>query len=161
AYSNLTLENPAIVCDPDFETNIGEYLAYRFPGIDNGRLLAGVMLFNSQSGSAESIDAVSELSVKHIVAFALGMFAGLGPSQHSAAIMHPITGSRQHLALAQDDVDGLSYLYPNSASYDDLFGCGIIARAKPPPGAGHLGLVCLVMPLVLAICLRQQRFFIK
>lgn len=154
AYAGGTLVNPVIACDADFENDFGSGIAMPFSGVNNGRLGPGLLILNSDPSSDNDISISGTMNVQHTVAYGFGMFAGLGSSQYAPAIMYPQTGSRLSLAVAQDDADGLSYLYPSKASMNDLFGCGVVQNAPPPEF--RLLVLILFLPLLMAVGLRYR-----
>lgn len=72
--------------------------------------------------------------------------------------MYYSTGSKSSLRLAQDDMDGIAYLYPRNEPGDGVWGCGTISLPSPPSGSGPFLFWCLALPYV---AIRWQRFKIQ
>lgn len=118
----------------------GNVLAVTVPNKFSGKKIIGaVILIN------ESSDTFGKLSNKDqigVIAHEIGHALGLGHSFDSSALMYyRVTNQRRR--LSQDDVDGISYLYPMNGdlyglSQDGLLGsCGTIdfssSGPKDPP----------------------------
>jgi hypothetical protein len=58
---------------------------------------------------------------------------------------------KTHLSLSQDDIDGISYLYPrNETGRDKPLGCAMVANPKPPsPGSFAILVLVFLLPLAL------------
>jgi hypothetical protein len=97
-----------------------------------------------------------------IIAHEVGHILGLGHSQDPAALMYYNAGGKAALTLGQDDIDGISYLYPrNELGGDKMMGCALVAtpRGAPPPPPGTMMILALLLMLPVAICfgLRPSR----
>ena len=66
-----------------------------------------------------------------IIAHEVGHLLGLGHTQYEPSLMYYSIGEKKYLRLSQDDMDGLSFLYPrNELGGDGLFGCGTLENQK-------------------------------
>jgi hypothetical protein len=93
------------------------------------------------------------------IAHEIGHAIGLGHSQSRAALMYYDIAAKEHVALSQDDVDGVTYLYPrNEIDGDGLAGCGRIETSRPPSGT-HILVTLLLMLLPLAVLLKKRHAF--
>lgn len=90
-----------------------------------------------------------------VLAHEIGHILGLGHSHDSNALMYFDASAKNTLRLAQDDIDGLTYLYPRDELGGDnlLGGCGRISPPKPPNNTGLL-LLLLLLPFSVAFSLR-------
>ena len=121
-------------------------------------ITAGGLALNVESGKGADVNSygVGKLSV--VVAHEMGHVMGLGHSGDSAALMYFNAGYKLNLSLADDDADGLMYLYGRDEFLrgDPLFGsCG---RVSGPGGAGGGWLAFgVLLPLVAWSFLRLRR----
>lgn len=162
AYTNPT----TIYCETNFNAVTGANDDY-VPGAasvhtSNGTIYEGIMYLNASTGDA-NIKNFDQEVLTIIVAHEIGHLLGLGHSSDPAALMYYDGSYRNVLSLSQDDVDGVSYLYPsNELSGDKILGCGSLANLtpRPPPPPQNLGiLACLMLlPIAVLIHLRQRRF---
>jgi hypothetical protein len=112
-------------------------LAVTIPNKFSGKYIKGsVILINDQAGSA--FQALSHADKISVVAHEIGHAIGLGHSEDSSALMYyKVVNLRKN--LAQDDVDGVSYLYPVK-----LDGCGLfsstIDTGKTDPRLWQMGI---------------------
>ena len=97
-------------------------LAVTVPNHFSGSTIKGsVILINDRNGTAfADLSKSDQISV---IAHEIGHAIGLGHSDDSAALMYYRTVDHRS-KLGQDDVDGVSYLYP---IHGDAYGCTSIA----------------------------------
>jgi hypothetical protein len=115
--------NPIVLCDsaysnsPDFSP--------AFATISNsgseGRINFGVIYLNAQTSKKASIDKFDSTTVELVLAHELGHILGLGHSSETSSLMYFDLTEKKHLALSQDDMDGMAYLYPRQ----ELLGKGV------------------------------------
>jgi hypothetical protein len=68
------------------------------------------------------------------VAHELGHALGLGHTQESFNLMYYSTGTKKQTFLGQDDIDGITWLYPHSEEMGGLLGsCGTITTESDRP----------------------------
>ena len=118
---------------------------------------SGVFYLNVSSGSA-NISRFDPTKLSIIMAHEIGHILGLGHSQDSAALMYYDATAKTTLNLSQDDVDGVSYLYPrNELNGDKPMGCGLVRGLPPPPPGNAAALLSLLLlPLLSALWLRAR-----
>ncbi len=119
-------------------------LAVTVPNNFSGTKITGaVILINNFSDSFSKLSKSDKISViAHEIGHAIGL--GHAESDHQEALMYYRTTNLRR-SLAQDDIDGISYLYPVDGD-----GCGLISSSidtsnKLPPiigmGAGFLSIL--------------------
>lgn len=120
----------AIVFDPNFATTIGADSTVLAVGtaINVGdRYTQGFIVINA---FARGVGTDTE-RLRVILAHEIGHAVGLGHTSDEAALMYPY--AQRISQLGQDDVSGISYLYPRKEGLDGApFGCGTIKNATPP-----------------------------
>ena len=85
----------------------------------------GVVLMNDKSGT--NLGLVDRATVVTAFAHEFGHALGLGHSSINGALMYYSLTNKTQKNLHQDDMDGISYLYPNKKSLNGLGGaCGTI-----------------------------------
>lgn len=116
----------------------------------------GVLVLNVSTGTA-NISTYNANIVKIVLAHEIGHILGLGHSHDTNALMYFDASAKNTLRLAQDDVDGLTYLYPRDELDGDqlLGGCGSVRAPKPPTNVG-LVLLLLMLPFAAALSLRLR-----
>lgn len=110
-------------------------LALSGPNNVSGSTIKGsVILINDLHNSFSLLSKSEKLNV---LAHEIGHALGLGHTSKTEALMY-YKNSDDRVALSQDDIDGITYLYPFEA--DDLFSCeGMLAgtidfKQDPPMG---------------------------
>lgn len=111
-------------------------LAVTIPNKFSGKKIAGaVILINDTSAVFGSLSRADQIGV---IAHEIGHAIGLGHSEESAALMYYRTVN-QRKRLGQDDIDGVSFLYPVKVDGCGLMedgllgGIGTITTDKKPP----------------------------
>lgn len=115
----------------------GNVLAVTIPNRFSGRKIKGaVILINETSTSFGNLSRSDQIAV---IAHEIGHAIGLGHSKDTAALMYYRTVNLRN-NLGQDDVDGVSFLYPMRGDLYGLSdegilgGCGTISTDLKPPG---------------------------
>jgi hypothetical protein len=131
------------------------------PSVVGGPITSGLLILNASVGSA-NISTQPSAVLKTIIAHEIGHVLGLGHSQDSSALMWYSAGAKTNAALSQDDVDGISYLYPrNETGGDKIMGCGLVhalkGRGEPPTTGSGVALALLfLLPLLIALNSRRR-----
>ena len=156
---NLNFNVPIIAtCSVDMETDL--------PGTNNdttlgvgfsadtdmdGALDKGRLIINMTPTSANRFDLLTDAIKKGVIRHEIGHVLGLGHSSEEAALMYFSASQKEDALLHQDDIDGISHLYPQDEfSGDYFFGCARLATIKPPSPPRYLGflsLIALILPL--------------
>ena len=102
----------------------GDYLALSAPvKLSGSKIKGSIILINDSSNSIFS--TLSRKEKVSVLAHEIGHAIGLGHSNKDEALMH-YKNSDSLFSLSQDDIDGVTYLYPNKL--DGLTDCsGIFA----------------------------------
>jgi Matrixin len=155
-----------VYCETNFQTVTGADQNYvpaaAAVSTSGDHLVSGVIYLNVSAGSA-NISSFDPTTTQIVLAHEVGHAIGLGHSQDSNALMYYSIGSKTNLALAQDDVDGATFLYPrNELGPDKIGGCGLVTDINPPkPPSGKnllLTLFFLMLPVLAGLRLRSRRF---
>jgi len=162
-------DTPTLVCDTSFSADSGldgNFAAGvgRFGTIGN-TITYGYILLNVEAGKNDNISNFSQTILNIVVAHEIGHVIGLGHSSDQSALMYYNSTGKTTLALAQDDIDGITYLYPRNEPFSDkTFGCGVLTSSLaqnsdnsegPPPAV----LALLFLPLFLVLSLKYRDRF--
>ena len=162
---------PVVLCDTNFASDTGAD-ASDIPGITfmsnppaGGNVSYAYLVLNVQSGASANISGLSQALVTVVMAHEIGHALGLGHSPDSNALMYYNASAKTTLGLAQDDIDGITYLYPrNDLSGNQFLGCGLVASSlsgvgggKGPGGASLIWAMALLwmLPIMFALVLRR------
>lgn len=158
-----TTTPPTLYCSTDYSTISGGPDEDYVPGAasvsaPNGQIVAGQIFLNNTSGQANISNYTSTQNLI-VLAHEIGHLLGLGHSESMNALMYYDASARNTLSLSQDDIDGMSYLYPrNELENSEFAGCGIIGNPKPPsPGQMILILLMMSLPLLVFAKLRTSK----
>jgi hypothetical protein len=148
-----------IACN-DNPLNFGgsNVLAVTIPNKYSGKKIVGALiLINDSSNVFGELSRNDQIGV---IAHEIGHAIGLGHSKENASLMYYRT-VEQRKRLGQDDIDGVSFLYPMKG---DLYGlsengllasCGTISHSnyppKGPPPLVQMGLTLILMILLFKI----------
>ncbi len=179
--------NPIIVCEANFsaDTGLDPDSIPGFAGALNvdptsGKMLGALLVLNIESSGTASITNLAASLTTVILAHEIGHILGLGHSADTNALMYYSVTPDKVAALAQDDVDGITYLYPREEpTGGKAFGCGSLASGRGiskknrskgsehtvPPGAAEivsLFMICAVFTRVMKSSNRYSlRYFSK
>lgn len=150
ATSYAPAGNPIVYCDANFETNSGAD-ADSIPGFAtatnmdaDGKLTGALLVLNVQTGGKANVTTLDATTTNIVLTHEIGHVLGLGHSADENALMYYSVTPGNKVVLAQDDMDGISYLYPRKEPFTDGFlACGAIkalqadrgdhGRGPPPP----------------------------
>lgn len=155
---------PVIVCDTAFSSHSGiggngiAGVALSASPPAGGHISYSYLLINVESGSTGNISTASPTLVSVVMAHEIGHVLGLGHSPDINALMYYSAGAKQNLSLAQDDIDGITYLYPRNEPSDKIAGCALVdvGSNKKPPGGFLLTVLLLLAPIALALKLKTR-----
>lgn len=122
-------QNPVIHCDPDFDNEPELVVGLGFVTIDKNQITDGYILLNAAADTNGNISTKDIEKIGIIIAHEMGHVLGLGHAGDDATLMYFNASAKEELRLAQDDIDGITYLYPRSelGGGDKFLGCGSIA----------------------------------
>ncbi|RZA07792.1 MAG: matrixin family metalloprotease [Proteobacteria bacterium] len=127
----------------------------------NRRIYRGYIQLNSDPSADSNIANYRGERLSIVLAHEMGHALGLGHSASEAALMHYTIAGKQELLLSQDDIDGVSFLYPRKEPEDGMLGCGSLS----PPGGGSgggsglLGVLSIVGIFTLLLSKRRSPTF--
>jgi hypothetical protein len=122
-----------IACN-DNPANFGDtsVLAVTVPNQFSGKKITGAVILINENSSGR-FGALSRDDKIAVIAHEIGHAIGLGHSEDRSALMYFRTVSLRK-NLGQDDIDGVSFLYPMQLDAGGLLGgCGMISDGKNPP----------------------------
>lgn len=161
--TSTTASNPVTVyCEINYGSVVGD--ANSSPGAasvlptSGDYITSGVIYLNASTGSA-NIANYSSTVLALVLAHEIGHLVGLGHSQDQTALMYYNASGKSTLSLAQDDIDGVSYLYPRSElGSDKPLGCALMKEPREPLSPWRKMELCLglLLPLFIAILSRVR-----
>jgi hypothetical protein len=127
-------------------SNSANVLAVTVPNNFSGSKISGaVILINDSSTIFSTLSQSDKISVlAHEIGHAIGL--GHAENKNNEALMYYKTVNLRR-SLAQDDIDGVSYLYPVKVDGCGLFGGTITAGPKGPP-FWQMGAILLMLILL-------------
>lgn len=158
--STTWTSTPTVYCETNFQALLGAD-QNAVPGAaavdgSTGQITRGILFLNASAG-AGNIAHFDPTKLKIILAHEIGHIVGLGHSASSSALMFYDATARKEFRLSQDDMDGVTYLYPSDELKNGtLAGCGLIEKPTGP-GDGDLlaALATLLIPLAFWMGLRK------
>jgi hypothetical protein len=136
ATSYAPTGNAIVYCDSNFASDTG-LSASSIPGVaasanmsSSGQIQGVLLVLNVQSGATASITNLSTDEVKTVLTHEIGHCLGLGHSSDYNALMYYSTNSTRQAVLAKDDIDGLTYLYPNQQLGTSVLGCSALSTVS-------------------------------
>lgn len=159
--STIASSPTTVYCETNFQAVVGADQNF-VPGAASvsttgGRISQGILYLNVSAGNA-NIANFDQTILKVILAHEIGHILGLGHSGSTNSLMYFDASARQKLSISQDDIDGISYLYPSNEFSDNKFaGCGLVKNLPPPKGGGlTLMMLILSLPLLVAVRFRNR-----
>lgn len=154
--------SPTVYCETNFSAVVTGADQDYVPGAaaangSTGRLTHGILYLNVSSGLA-NISNFDTTTLKIILAHEIGHLLGLGHSASPNALMYFDASAKTHLSLSQDDIDGMSYLYPSDElNGDKMAGCGLVRNLSPPNSPrSALFMLILSLPFLIGLAARFQ-----
>lgn len=154
AYAGTNPEAAVIICDTNFGSTLGT--SCNNSACTNVKAVGymhsaskGFVLINYDSAISGNATGMASNLRKILIAHEVAHMFGLGHSQEQASIMYYSLNGKNNLALHQDDIDGVSYLYPRDEfSGDKMMGCGLFKNlGGSPPSNPPFWLALLGLPL--------------
>lgn len=130
----------------------GSLLALTLPNVIRGKDIRGaVILLNDLSTTFDQLSYDKKVAV---ISHEIGHAIGLGHSEERAALMYYAVVPQRN-SLGQDDIDGVTYLYPMQF---DVFGAGCFlgSTADTPTTGGGSFWPTALLGLVLALVLKSR-----
>lgn len=165
-YGLTAPDNPVIACDTAFTTTTsssGSTLGLaRSTATSAGYITTGGIVLNVEAAQSGNITTKTETQIAITIAHEVGHLLGLGHSSDTHSLMYYSIGVKDTLSLSQDDVDGISYLYPrDELGTDSIFGCGTITTGggsgSSDGGSGALGGFAIFLVMITAFYVWSRR----
>lgn len=99
-----------------------------------GTIQVGEIQLNSMAGDVGNIADATDAQLDIALAHEMGHVFGLGHSTVESSLMYYSLGSKEHLSLSQDDIDGMTWLYPRNEPGNGFLGCGSLGEGSSPGG---------------------------
>lgn len=133
----------------------GVAMGFRSDG--SGNILSGALVLNVQDGASANINTFDSNLTIDVITHELGHVLGLGHSADKSALMYYDASERKSPTLAQDDVDGITYLYARNELGSDaiLGGCAVIGSGRKT-GVPWFSILILAIPVIL-VALKYRR----
>lgn len=153
--STTYADKPTVYCETNFAGLSGSPDPNYVPGAaavigSTGSITHGLFFLNASAGLA-NIANFDRTTLKIIFAHEIGHILGLGHSESLNALMYYDASEKKNFRLSQDDIDGVSYLYPsNELSDSKIAGCGLV-KNLPPPSGGELTLILFLLLLPFSL----------
>lgn len=158
--TGTTMSSPTTVyCETNFQAVTGANQNY-VPGAaavdgSSGRITRGILYLNASAGQG-NIAHFNRTILELILAHEIGHILGLGHSDDINALMYYDASAKLELNLAQDDIDGISYLYPSDESKGHIAGCGLV-KSLPPPSRGTMMLLLAFLAIPIGCWANLRR----
>ncbi len=151
------INTPTIVCDTQFSTTLGTNTnsipAATWTDGEGYQLNYAFIVLNAEASKGANMKNLSATQVNIVLAHEIGHALGLGHTADSSALMYFSSTHKEHLALSQDDMDGVTYLYPRRELINTKpLGCATISSSSGPPDfpSSLSGMISLAFLFILA-----------
>jgi hypothetical protein len=122
-----------------------------------GVIQSGEIQLNSIPDDVGNIAATTDAQLDIALAHEMGHVFGLGHSTAESSLMYYTLGSKERLSLSQDDIDGMTWLYPRNEPGDGFLGCGSLGGGTAPgPGGSLLWVLAAASWMALAMRWRDR-----
>jgi hypothetical protein len=118
----------------------------------NGENCKAVLILNANNSALQNMTRAERVAV---IAHELGHAFGLGHSEYTHNLMYYSASGKKQKWLGEDDIDGVSYLYPHDSELAGLIGsCGTITTDDDAPSnfQGQF-----LLGLVISVCILNFR----
>jgi len=123
----------------------------------SGVIQTGEIQLNSIPDDIGNIAVTTDAQLDIALAHEMGHVFGLGHSTVESSLMYYALGSKEHLSLSQDDIDGMTWLYPRNEPGDGFLGCGSLGGGGGSgPGGPLLWVLAAAGWITLAMRLRDK-----
>jgi hypothetical protein len=133
---------PLIACDTNLSGDL-QLSANSIPAAtklgQDSPITYGAMLLNGEPRAGAEISQLTNEELRVVVAHEMGHLLGLGHSASPQALMYYSVSEKSLPVLTQDDMDGLSYLYPATGS----LGCSAV-HSHAESGSHLIGFLLLI-----------------
>lgn len=133
----------------------GVAMGMRFDG--NSHIVMAALVLNVQEGASANINNLDSQLTIDVITHEIGHVLGLGHSGDTNALMYYDASARKSATLAQDDVDGMTYLYArDELGPDQMFGGCSVIGVQSHKLSSRWSMVLLMLPL-FALGVRSLR----
>lgn len=134
-----TLPKVMIVCDAQmsatFQTNTSNIPAVTLLRYAGNEIHSALLALNASASDNAQIENLDPTKLAVVFAHELGHVLGLGHSKDATTLMYFNASAKSNLALSQDEVDGVTFLYPRQEFGEDKpFGCGSLSFSENTSG---------------------------
>ncbi len=159
--AGTTTLSPLIICNPAI-SDLG-VPANSVPAstvvTPDGPIGAAIIHLNAEVSAPANIASVDPGKLVAVLAHEMGHVLGLGHSSQPEALMYFSVANKPDAILVQDDMDGITYLYPRNEFIYGPMGCASTRHPHPATNATKGGyLLSMVFLLLLPFSLTVIKF---